>query len=254
MEAYEGFASLYDIFMDNIDYSAWADYIKRIWDRFGIDPELVCDIGCGTGSVTAALAGEGCDMIGIDISEEMLAIAREKSPDSLFLCQDMQSFELYGTVGSIISVCDSVNYITEPSGLLQVFKLVNNYLDPGGLFIFDMNTEYKFKEILADNNFSEAREDCAFIWENYYDEDEKINEYAMTFFAKNEDGSYLRFDELHCEAAYSPEEIRLMLEESGLEIVGEYDAFTFDKPHEKSERICYVAREKEKEKLGRSIE
>ena len=141
MGAYEKFAQVYDLFMDNIDYEEWADYITDHLKKYGIEDGLVLELGCGTGTMTGLLADRGYDMIGVDNSGEMLAEAMEKRMESgqdiLYLQQDMQEFELYGTVRAIVSVCDSLNYITEREELLQVFRLVNNYLDPEGLFLFD---------------------------------------------------------------------------------------------------------------------
>lgn len=245
MGAYEGFAALYDGFMD-VDYEGWLNYIETLWTRFGKTPELVLDLGCGTGGMTLALAKRGYSPIGVDLSQDMLAIAREKAEgveDVLFLCQDMRAFELYGTVDSVLCLCDSLNYMTEPEDLLQVFRLVNNYLDPGGLFIFDMNTPYKFQHLLGDSTFAEVGEDAAYIWENQYDPETKRNDYDMTFFAEREDGAYERFSEVHEERAYSKAEIEALLIESGLKVLAVYDAYTLDPPREDSERWFFVAQE-----------
>ena len=141
MEAYTSFAEVYDQFMDNVPYREWADFLQEILQKEGINDGLVLDLGCGTGSMTEELAGRGYDMIGVDNSEDMLEIAMEKRQESghdiLYLLQDMQEFELYGTVRAVVSVCDSVNYVTEKEELEQVFRLVNNYLDPGGIFVFE---------------------------------------------------------------------------------------------------------------------
>ena len=153
MEAYTEFAAVYDEFMDNVPYDEWADYLHGLLQKDGIEDGLVLDLGCGTGAMTERMAAFGYDMIGADNSEEMLEIAMEKRLESghdiLYLLQDMREFELYGTVRAIYSVCDSVNYITEETDLEEVFRLVNNYLDPGGMFVFDFNTEYKYREILG---------------------------------------------------------------------------------------------------------
>ncbi|OUQ58888.1 SAM-dependent methyltransferase [Tyzzerella sp. An114] len=248
MGVYESFASVYDTFMGETDYDGWVSYIEKIWERENLSPEIVLDLGCGTGNVTERLAKKGYDMIGIDLSEDMLAKARDKAYeenlDILYLCQDMREFELYGTVNCILSLFDSLNYITDEDDLLKVFKLVNNYLHPKGLFIFDMNTEYKFKNIYADNTYAETTENAAYIWENFYDEEEKINEYYMNFFIEDEEtGTYERFEECHYEKAYSIDIIKNLIEESGMQFVAVYDAYTFEPAREDSERIFVVARE-----------
>lgn len=251
MSAYENFSEVYDKFMSDTPYDKWIEYIKSIWDKFSLKPKLIAELGCGTGNITQRLADKGYDMIGIDYSESMLSKAIEKSAKSkkeiLYLNQDMREFELYGTVDCIISLCDSINYITEEEDLLAVFKLVNNYLDPKGLFIFDLNTIYKFKEILGQNSFSQTDENSAYTWENYYDEEEKINEYYTNFFIKDDKtGLYSRFEEEHYEKGYEIETIKKIINDSGLEFVAVYDELTFNEPTDKSQRIFFVAREKGK--------
>ena len=249
MEAYTSFARVYDTFMDNVPYKEWADYLGKILKEYGIDDGLVLDLGCGTGSMTEMLASSGYDMIGVDNAEEMLEIAMEKKVESghdiLYLLQDMREFELYGTVRAVISACDSVNYITDDEDLTEVFRLVNNYLDPEGLFVFDFNTEYKYREILGEQTIAEDREECSFIWDNYYDEDERINEYELTLFVRDEEQPqlYRKYQEEHFQRAYTLEQIRHMLTEAGLENVTAYDDYTKESPHDRSERICVVARE-----------
>ncbi len=166
MEAYSEFAGVYDMFMDNIPYREWGEYLIDLLKEYEINDGLLLDLGCGTGTMTEILSEAGYDMIGVDNADEMLNIAiskREQSGhDILYLNQDMREFELYGTVRGIVSICDSINYITEEDDLLQVFKLVNNYLDIGGLFIFDLNTEYKYRQI-GDATIAENREEGSFI-------------------------------------------------------------------------------------------
>ena len=178
MDAYTSFASVYDTFMDNIPYEEWAEYLVDLLKEYGIHDGLVLDLGCGTGNMTELLASAGYDMIGVDNAEEMLEIAMEKREksghDILYLLQDMREFELYGTVKAIVSICDSINYITEEEDLLEVFRLANNYLDPKGIFIFDFNTVYKYREVLGNQTIAEDRDECSFIWDNYYYEDQII--------------------------------------------------------------------------------
>lgn len=247
MEAYTGFAEVYDIFMDNVPYEEWADYIEDILKEYGIEDGLVLDLGCGTGSMTQELAGRGYDMIGVDYSGEMLEIAMEKKEksgaDILYLLQDMREFELYGTVRAVVSACDSVNYITEEEELVQVFRLVNNYLDPKGIFLFDFNTEYKYREVLGESTIAEDREECSFIWDNYYDEEDQINEYELTLFIREKEGLYRKYQEQHFQKAYTLDTMKRLIEESGLVFETAYDAYTRNAPGEDSERICVIARE-----------
>lgn len=251
MDAYTSFAYVYDTFMDNIPYEEWGDYLKGLLKEYGVEDGLILDLGCGTGTMTEILAEEGYDMIGLDNSEDMLEIAMDKKAksgyDILYLLQDMREFELYGTVKAVVSICDSMNYVTEEEELLEVFRLVNNYLDPGGIFIFDFNTEYKYREILGDCTIAENRDACSFIWDNYYYEDEKINEYELSLFIREKDSElYRKYEETHYQKGYELETMRCLIEESGLEYVTAYDAFTHDKPTSESERIYMIARERGK--------
>lgn len=268
MQEYTSFASVYDKFMDNVPYEEWAEYVISILHQYSIEDGLVCDLGCGTGSLTEILAAKGYDMIGIDMSVDMLDEAMKKrdqsGADILYLCQDMREMELYGTVRAIVSICDSMNYILDADDMAQVARLACNYLDYDGIFIFDMNTEYKYREVLSDNTFAENRSDAAFIWENTYDEETRINEYALTLFIKenadegvgdddcgsdeeydySDDGKerFVRFTEYHEQRAYSIEEVKKMLTDAGLIVEGVYDAFTFEEPRTESERVYFVAR------------
>lgn len=247
MEAYTSFASVYDTFMDNIPYEEWAEYLSELLAEYEVTDGIVLDLGCGTGTLTELMAGRGFDMIGVDNSEEMLEIAMEKRAESgrdiLYLLQDMREFELYGTVRAVISICDSLNYITEEEELEEVFRLVNNYLDPEGIFIFDFNTVYKYREILGDQTIAESREDCSFIWDNYYYEEEQINEYELSLFLQEEGNLYRKYVETHYQKGYELETIKSLLEKSGMKFVTAYDAFTKNPPTEESERIYVVAKE-----------
>ena len=223
-----------------------------IFEQLELKPGMkVLELGCGTGTVTEMLADAGYDMIGIDNSEEMLAEAMEKRAESghdiLYLLQDMREFELYGTVRAVISVCDSVNYITEPDELQEVFRLVNNYLDPKGVFVFDFNTRYKYEEILGDRTIAENREDCSFIWENYYDPEEEINEYDLTIFVQEEGDTFHRFTETHLQRGYTVGQMRTLVEQAGLKILEIMDSDTGEAVSETSERVYIVAKEQQKE-------
>ena len=250
MEAYTSFARVYDTFMDNVPYEEWSVYLIGLLRELGVTDGLVLELGCGTGSMTELLAQAGYDMIGIDQSEEMLEIALEKRVDSgrdiLYLQQDMREFELYGTVKAIVSICDSMNYLMNEDDLLTVFRLVNNYLDPKGIFIFDLNTVYKYKELLGDVTIAENREEGSFIWENTYYEEDHINEYGLTLFIREEDGRYQKYEETHYQKAYELEVVKRLIEEAGMEYVTAYDAFTRENPRKDSERVYVIAREKGK--------
>lgn len=264
-EQYSDFASVYDRFMDDTPYRKWCDFLVGTIEKYGVSkPErdaedlldsernLVVDLGCGTGTLTELLYERGYDCIGVDCSEDMLDIAMQKKEKSgseiLYLCQDMRELELYSTVGTIVSVCDSLNYILEEEELLTVFSLVNNYLYPGGIFVFDFNTDYKYREIIGDATIAENREDCSFIWENYYDPEEEINEYDVTVFVEEEKGLFRKFTENHFQRGYTVETMTGLVERAGMKILKVLDADTRDAVTPKSQRVYIVAGEQGKEK------
>lgn len=212
---------------------------------------LVVDLGCGTGTLTELLYQKGYDMIGIDSSAEMLEVAMEKRARSgseiLYLQQDMRELELYSTVGTVISVCDCLNYLLEEEDLAEVFRLVNNYLYPGGLFLFDFNTVYKYRQVIGDTVIAENRENCSFIWENYYHEEEEINEYDLTVFVQEEEEYFRRFTENHFQRGYTPETMCRLVEEAGMRVLRLLDADTLQEITPESERIYVLAREQQKD-------
>ena len=244
-DSYTVFSTVYDEFMDNVDYAGWADYICERLKEHGIRSGLVLDLGCGTGTLTELLADRGFDMIGVDGSEDMLMAAQEKKAasghDILYLHQDLAGFELYGTVRAIVSVCDSLNYLTEEEDLARTFSLVSNYLDPGGVFIFDMNTEYKYRNVIGNTTIAENRDHAGFIWENVYDEEEKINEYLLTLFLERKDGLFERSQELHVQRAYALSEVRMLLEKAGLKPEAVYEDYSLRIPDGKTQRWTVVA-------------
>ncbi len=246
-EIYTDFARVYDELMDNTPYDMWCDRLDELITAYGVskptrdaegildsERNLVVDLGCGTGTLTELLYNKGYDCIGVDNSEEMLNIAMDKKAQSgseiLYLHQDMRELDLYSTVGTVISVCDSVNYILEEEELLQVFQLVNNYLYPGGLFIFDFNTVYKYETVIGDTTIAESREECSFIWDNFYHEEEQINEYDLTLFVQEEGNQYRRFQETHYQRGYTLEQMKALVEQAGLAFVEALDADTHEDP------------------------
>ena len=282
-DSYTGFAEVYDELMDNVPYEEWAEFLITTLKKYGVgslrgevqkdsieisaentgcrdeerdanlaaERNTVLDLGCGTGTLTELLYRAGFDMIGVDNSEEMLEIAlrkrEESQSDILYLLQDMREFELYGTVGAVCSVCDSLNYILEDDDMRDVFSLVNNYLYPGGIFVFDFNTVYKYENVIGDATIAENRDDCSFIWENYYDAESCINEYDLTVFVREGDkDSFRKFTETHYQKGYTLDQMQDFLEASGLLFVEALDADTHGEVRPESERIYVIARESRK--------
>lgn len=265
MMIYQDFAGVYDELMDNTPYALWADRLELLIRKYGVSrPErdaeevldaernLVVDLGCGTGTLTELMYRKGYDMIGVDASGSMLNIAMEKKEKSgseiLYLQQDMRELELYGTVGTIFSVCDSLNYILDEDELLEVFSLVNNYLFPGGIFIFDFNTDHKYRDIIGETTIAENREDCSFIWENFYDPEEEINEYDLTVFVRAEGDTFRRFTETHFQRGYTVEQMLALVGRAGMSVVEVLDADTGEAVTDRSQRVYVIAKEKEKER------
>ncbi len=247
MNAYRDFATVYDTFMDNAPYDKWLLFILDCFEKYKVPKELILDLGCGTGTITQMLSKQGYDMIGVDNSEDMLSIAMQKgmneAQDILYLLQDMRELELYGTVRAVVSVCDSINYLLQEDEIIKTFSLVNNYLDPSGIFLFDFNTVYKYENIIGDATIAENRDNCSFIWENYYHKKEHINEYDLTIFVKEENELYRRFDETHFQRGYTVKEMEYFLRKAGLILLETLDADTYESVSETSERIYMIARE-----------
>lgn len=253
MGSYENFARVYDELMDNVPYEQWAEFILSILKENKITEGILLELGCGTGKLMTLLGDAGFDMIGVDNSVDMLQIAREKtSPEFLYLLQDMREFELYGTVKAVVSICDSINYITDKEDLKDVFRLVNNYLDPEGLFIFDFNTIYKYKNVIGETVIAEDRDDVSFIWFNEYDEESHLNDIDLKVFVQEEGDVYRKFQEEHIQRGYSLEEIKQLLEESGLVFLQAYDEYSNQEVRPDSERIVVVAQENGKRKQEES--
>ncbi len=242
---YNNFAYVYDKLTLDIDYKKWADYVESILAKNKAKASMILELGCGTGSFGIEMARRDYEMICLDLSTEMLDCATEKAKkeglDILFLNQDMCNFELYGTVDVIVCLLDSFNYLTKVSQVQKLFKLVCNYLNPNGLFIFDINTQYKFENILSDNLYYEIGDDITYIWENEYNNKTKIARFDLTFFVKS-GITYERFDETHFERAYSHDEIMEFIKDSDLECLSVYDELKLRKPSEKSKRSFYICK------------
>lgn len=243
MEAYTSFAQVYDLFMDNVPYDEWCAYIAEVLKKHQITDGPVLDLGCGTGELTRRLAACGYDMTGVDASAEMLQQAMEKQTDPLilYLMQEMQQLELDGCVRAVCCTCDCINYVLDPAELQEAFQRVAAVLEKGGVFLFDMNTPYKYEQMLGDNTFAESRSEGSFIWENYYDEESRINEYDLTLFIPEADGLYCRYTETHFQRNYTTEQITGFLTQAGFACEGMYDDYTTEDAHAESERITFVA-------------
>ncbi|MBR6509840.1 MAG: methyltransferase domain-containing protein [Clostridia bacterium] len=247
MESYSQFAEVYDRLMNDVNYKGRTDYLLKLFEKHGKTPTLLLDLACGTGGFSNQMALKGIEVIGVDMSEEMLSKARENSAelntDVLFLCQKAEELDLFGTVDGAICCMDSINHITDYETLKEAFKKVSLFLEKDCLFIFDANTIYKHKEILGNNTFVIDEEDVYCVWQNSFDKETNLTDIALDFFVLNEeDDSYYRYCEDILEKAYSDTELETALKEAGLELIAVYDDMSENAPFDTTERKIFVAK------------
>ncbi|HLS53365.1 MAG TPA: class I SAM-dependent methyltransferase [Tissierellaceae bacterium] len=241
---YKEFANLYDQLMNDFDYKEWFLYIEEIFTKFKVSPEKVLEMACGTGNLTYYLGEKGYKLTAFDLSEEMLAIAYKKLnkfKNIKLLKQDMTSFQLNEKYQAVVSICDSINYILCENQLLNTFKNVYKHLETDGIFIFDINSEYKLQEIIGENIFVEDRENIFYIWDNDFEQDRKIHNFYLTFFYGADGINFRRTDEYHRQRSYKEEEVKDLLTSAGFNHVYSYEAFSFKPVAANSERINFVA-------------
>lgn len=247
MDQYKDFAFIYDELMNEVDYNGWVEYIEEIIKKEGTKVQNILELACGTGNLTIPLTKKKYDIAGIDISEEMLGVAREKAEkegvELVLLQQDIAELDFDITnLDCVLCACDGFNYITYDEDLENVFKKTYELLKENGLFIFDISSFYKLSSVLGNNMYGENREDVAYMWQNYFDDEENLVEMELAFFVKDEDGRFERFEEVHQQRAYTEEEILDMLQSVGFKDIKVYSDFTFEAPKEDSERIFFVGK------------
>lgn len=244
MESYKDFARVYDEFMDQTPYDEWLSNILHVFEEYKIPQNgQVIDLGCGTGKMARRLCDRGYQVTAIDNSMDMLEVAAsEEDQGILYVLQDMVSLELPDQADAIVSICDCMNYILEEDDLLETFTRARRYLKEDGVFMFDMNSHYKYREILACNTFAEDREDASFIWDNFYDDNDRINEYQLSLFILNEQGTYNKYEELHLQRAYEEEEVKKLLQKVGFTSVQVLDAETMKEVKEDTQRLYFIVK------------
>ena len=253
MEQYSSLAGVYDALNTGCDYNALADYMaKEIKENEANKTELVLDLACGTGRLTLMLRDRGYDMTGVDLSEEMLSVAREVCyvkgiNDVLWLCQNMTDFELYGTVDACVCSLDSINYLTKISDVKKCFSLVYNYLVPDGIFVFDINTPHRFKNVYGNNAYILEEKGSLCAWQNEYSEKNKLCRFYLSIFTENEDGTYERNDEVQTEKCYTRRQIENALIDTGFEILGVYGDFNHTPAKDGNEKWYFTVRCKKDE-------
>ena len=245
MPAYEALAGLYDALMDDVDYDAWADYYLELIARQGVKPKVLCDCACGTGSMSVRFAGRGLRVTGVDVSDDMLGAAREKARrfgvQVMFVQQDMCSLELPRPVDALACACDGVNYLLDDARVDAFFRRARESVRPGGALAFDVSSLWKLKNVLGNGFFGEDRGDVAYLWSNRFDEAWETVAMDLTFFVREADGRYRRFDELHTQKAHRPERLRALLERNGFGDVRICGDRTFAAPGEDAMRIHIAA-------------
>lgn len=244
--AYNAFAAFYDSLTGNVSYGERAAYFDQILKQYQEKAGLLLDLACGTGSLSLELAALGYDVIGVDGSSDMLSVALQKAAeqgrDVLFLCQDMTRLDLYGTIDAAVCALDSINHLTDPRRVQRVFSKVSLFLNPGGIFVFDVNSPYKHRQVLGNNTFVYDEEKVFCVWQNALEEETDTVTIRLDFFEKEEDGSYRRSGEEFRERAYGDEDLRRMLDIAGFQVEALYEGDSFRPPTDRSERLVYVAR------------
>ncbi len=245
MQMYDALAPFYAALNSEVDYEGMADFLSSIFKKhFDGEVKDVLDLGCGSGNVTLPLSRHGYGMVGVDISEEMLSEAREKdeNADVLWLLQDMRSFELYGTVEATVCTLDGINHLTSAADVKKCLALVHNYLVPNGIFVFDVNSPYKFESVYGTNAYILEADGVFCAWQNTYNPKTRVCRFDVTVFEENSDGTFERYDAATKEKMYTEDAVKKMLKETGFTLLTVLDGYTDSPANEKSERLVFVAK------------
>lgn len=245
MSSYSDFAAVYDTLMRDVDYKKRAEYIVKLFKKYGKTPTLLLDLACGTGAFSSRFSEMGIETIGVDMSEEMLSVARENAYDNgdttLYLCQKAEELDLFGTIDGAVCLMDSVNHLTDKRTLEKAFKRVSLFMEKDGLFIFDVNTVYKHKCVLGNNTTVFEQDGVFCAWQNEYVEKTDTVNIRLDFFAENGEG-YDRYTEEFAERAYTVEYLTKLLKKCDFEVLCVFDDMTEKPPKDNSERIFFVAK------------
>lgn len=247
MEQYSDFAFIYDELMNDVDYNKWVEYIEEIIKNKDVKVQNILELACGTGNLTIPLTKKNYDIAGIDISDQMLSVAREKAEkqgvELVLLQQDIAELDFDVTnLDCVLCACDGYNYVTYDDELENSFKKSHELLKTGGIFIFDISSHYKLSTILGNNMHGENREDISYLWQNYFDDEQNLIEMELAFFVKDENGKFDKFEEVHHQRAYKQDEIIESLQIAGFNDIKVYGDFTFEAPKKDSERLFFVCK------------
>ena len=247
MASYGDFAYYYDSLTENVDYNKRCEYIRGLLAENGIGEGILLDLACGTGTVSLILSEMGYDVLGVDASEEMLSVAQEKKMESgadvIFLCQRMEELDLFGTINACVSTLDSINHVTDAETVKEIFRRVSLFMEDKGVFVFDVNTPYKHREILGDNTFVYDTDEVYCVWQNSTDEN-LLTKVSLDIFEKDEDDdeTYYRYCEEFAEKAYDLDDIRKWLEDCKFEVTAVYEEMTRDSVKADTQRAVFVAK------------
>ena len=249
MAGYGDFAYYYDMLTENVDYESRCEYICNLLAENGVSKGILLDLACGTGTMSMLLSDKGYDVIGVDASEDMLSVAQEKKMESgkdiMFLCQRMEELDLFGTINAAVCTLDSINHITDEKTVQQVFSKVSLFMEDKGIFLFDVNTPYKHREVLGDNTFIYDMDDVYCVWQNSTDKKTLLTEVSLDIFEKDteeEEDVYYRYSEEFSEKGYELSQIEKWLTEYKFEVLGVYEELSKNKVGEKTQRAVFVAR------------
>lgn len=239
---YRDFAYVYDKLMnEDIDYDKWCDYIENLFSIHSVSPDTLCELACGTGNITYRMKQRGYKITGTDISEDMLSCASQKVGFNNLICCDMSRLKLRNKYDAFLCMIDGINYIITPKAVINTFSNVKKHLNMGGVFIFDISSRYKLKEIIGNETFIHSEFDLFYSWQNQYYEKYNISDMLLNFFIRYKD-SYKRFEERHIQRGWSAREIVKMLKIAGFSEIAVYDELSFTKPNDKSQRIVFVCK------------
>lgn len=246
MSHYNVFSLFYDEFTRDVNYKERTEYLLSLFERFDRRPTLMLDLACGTGNFSAEFAQQGIDVIGVDISEDMLGVAMEKNSDLLkpvmYICQPAEELELFGTVDGAVCLLDSLNHITDFEAFKKAIAKVSLFLEPDRLFIFDLNTPYKHEKVLGNNSFMLKEKGTRCYWSNSYNEADKTVTIHLDFEVRS--GLFKKevYSEEFSERAYTEEEVKEALHACSLELLAVYGENTFEAPKPDSQRNIYITR------------
>lgn len=246
MAGYGDFAYYYDLLTENVDYESRCNYITGLLAENGIGKGILLDLACGTGTVAMHLAKKGYEVIGVDASEEMLSVAQEKKMESgadvIYLCQKMEELDLFGTINGAVCTLDSINHVTDEKNVKEIFRRVSLFMEDKGIFIFDVNTPYKHREILGNNTFVYDMDDVYCVWQNSTD-DNLLTSINLDIFEKDEEEDvYYKYSEHFCEKGYELTDIEKWVKEYKFETVGIYKEMTKSPVNPDTQRAVFVFR------------